>query len=68
MVPDTVKDSNHNSALALDSSGWLVVSQGADGTHFSRLEQQIASYRNGSHSTTEKEPLIHIVLCMSVAM
>lgn len=68
MVPDTVKDSKHNSALALDNSCWVVMNQVANGTDFSRLGQQIACYRNQFHSTTEKEPLAPIILRMSVEM
>lgn len=69
MVPDTVKDSRCHSDLAPDDSCWLVTNQGANGTtDFSRLGRQITCYGSQFHSTTEKEPLTHVVLRMSVEM
>lgn len=68
MVPDPANDSKCNSALVVDKSCWLVTNQGASGTDFSRLGGQIACHGSRFHSTTEKNPLTHIVLRMSVEM
>lgn len=68
MVPDPANDWKRPSALAVDKSCRLVMNQGASGTDFSRLGRQTACYGSQFHSTTEEEPLTHVVLRMSVEM